>query len=297
MYWQAIYTLIYIVMVMGVFFGLTSWRLNRRKTRHPLGQDVKLRRQPGEHLRMRMSKALEYLLYRFLVLLLLLPAAVFIAALHICSFVLEPLAVGILAAPVAALMFGMWNIYYGLGEVMNLKLGLFGERVVADQLEGLKQKGYEVFHDVPCLGGGGRFNLDHVVVGRGVVVVVETKTRRKLKGDKEGHKLSYNGQFLAWPGGKTSTGELEQAQRNAEWLRKELKTHLNVDTVVHPVLTFPGWYVTGGPPQAPVLVTAHKSLPNFIENRFKPRLTEAETDAVARHMNRLCTDLGYADVE
>ena len=179
---------------------------------------------------------------------------------------------------------------------MNLKLGLFGERVVADQLEGLKQKGYEVFHDVPCLGGGGRFNLDHVVVGCGVVVVVETKTRRKPKGDKEGHKLSYNGKVLVWPGGKTSTGELEQAQRNAEWLRKELKTHLNVDTVVYPVLTFPGWYVTGGPPQAPVLVTAHKSLPNFIENRFNPRLTEAETDAVVRHMNRLCTDLGYADV-
>jgi hypothetical protein len=300
MYRQAIYLVGYVVVVGGLFVGFFHWRLGRRTTRHPLGVDVKVRRQPGEHLRQQMGKSLEYLFLSFMGLLIV-PAGVLVAAYHLFSFLLASFphlrAMCTLAAPVIALGVGMAWLYRGMGQFMNLKLGLFGERVVADQLEGLKQKGYEVFHDVPCLGGSGRFNLDHVVVGRGVVVVIETKTRRKPKGDKEGHKLSYNGQVLTWPGGKTSTGELEQAQRNADWLRRELKKEEKVDAVVHPVLTFPGWFVNGGPPQAPVTVAAHKMLAVTLEKRFQPSLTQAETDAVVRHLNRLCTNLEYVDVE
>ncbi|GAA5142157.1 hypothetical protein GCM10023213_27600 [Prosthecobacter algae] len=247
-----------------------------------------------------MGKSLESLLLIFLGLLIA-PAGVFLAAYSIFSFLPESFS-GLrglcsLAAAAIALGVGMGWLYLGMSRFMNLKLGLFGERVVADELEGLKKQGYAVFHDVPCLGGSARFNLDHVVVGRGVVVVIETKTRRKPKGDKEGHKLSYNGQVLTWPGGQTSTGELEQAQRNADWLRRELKKEEKVDAVVHPVLTFPGWYVNGGPPQAPVTVVAHKMLAATLEKRFQPSLTQAQTDAVVRHLNRLCTNLEYADVE
>lgn len=301
MYWQAICMVGYVAVVGGLFLWFFHWTLGRRTTRHPLGVDVKLRRQPGEHLRQQMSKSLETILFHFLVFLLLLPALTFVGAVHLVGYVpaLFPVLrlMVILLAPVTALLLGMWRLHKSMRKVMHLKLGLFGERVVADQLEGLKQRGYEVFHDVPCQGSSGRFNLDHVVVGRGVVVVIETKTRRKPKDDKEGHKVSYNGQALSWPGGKSSTGELEQAQRNAEWLRKELKKEEKVDAVVHPLLTFPGWYVNGGPPQAPVTVVAHKMLAVTIEKRFRPSLTEAETDAVVRHLNRLCTDLVYVDVE
>ncbi len=62
-----------------------------------------------------------------------------------------------------------WTLRWGfrlIERMQKLRLGWFGERAVADQLEELKSKGYEVFHDVPCLGASGRFNLDHVVVGR-----------------------------------------------------------------------------------------------------------------------------------
>lgn len=297
---QAIYIVGYITGVGGIFLGFFHWRLGRRTTRHPLGVDVKVRRQPGEHLRQQMGKSLESLLLIFLGLMIV-PVIVFGVAEPLFSFLPESFpglrALCSLAAACITLGVGMAWLYRGMSQFMNLKLGLFGERVVADQLEGLKKIGYAVFHDVPCLGGSGRFNLDHVVVGRGVVVVIETKTRRKPKGDKEGHKLSYNGQVLTWPGGKTSTGELEQAQRNADWLRKELKKEEKVDAVVHPVLTFPGWYVNGGPPQAPVTVAAHKMLAVTLEKRFQPSLTQAETDAVVRHLNRLCTNLEYVDVE
>lgn len=297
---QVIYLTGYVVVVGGLFLGFFHWKLGRRTTKHPLGEDVKLRRQPGEHLRQQMGKSLETIFFHFL-WLMIAPVIVFGVADPLFGFLPESFpglrALCTLGAAVIVLGVGMRWLYKSMSHYMNLKLGLFGERVVADQLEGLKRRGYEVFHDVPCQGSSGRFNLDHVVVGRGVVVVIETKTRRKPKDDKEGHKVSYNGQALSWPGGKSSTGELEQAQRNAEWLRKELKKEEKVDAVVHPLLTFPGWYVNGGPPQAPVTVVAHKMLAVTIEKRFRPSLTEAETDAVVRHLNRLCTDLVYVDVE
>ncbi|HEY1082781.1 MAG TPA: nuclease-related domain-containing protein [Prosthecobacter sp.] len=301
MFDQVLIPILYFVVVLGGCFAISLWKLTRQPTRRPLGEDILLRRQPGEHLRVQFSKAWESLVLKGMGRLVLLPCVVFLGV----SFAgkqllnLSPLIhlVLLVVSPVACIIYGGVRLYGDLRKITNLRLGLFGERAVADQLEGLKQKGYEVFHDVPCVGGSGPFNLDHVVVGKGVVVVVETKTLRKPKDVKDGHKVTYNGQVLTWPSGATSTRELEQALRNAEWLRKELKKQANVEATVHAALTFPGWFVNGGPPQAPVLVVSHKSLPNFIEKRFPPHLSPGETDAVVRHLNLLCTNLSYADVE
>lgn len=301
MFYQVLIPVLYFVGVIGGFFAIALWKLKRQSTRRPLGEDILIRRQPGEHLRTQLSKAWENLVMKAIGRLALLPCAVFLGV----SFAGKQLLnlsppihlVMLVVPPVACIIYGGVRLYGDLRKITNLKLGLFGERAVADQLEGLKQKGYEVFHDVPCVGGSGPFNLDHVVVGKGVVVVVETKTLRKPKDVKDGHKVNYNGQVLTWPSGATSTRELEQAQRNAEWLRKELKKQVNVEAVVQPALTFPGWFVNGGPPQAPVLVESYSRLPSFIEKRFPPRLSPPETDAVVRHLNRLCTNLDYADVE
>jgi hypothetical protein len=82
-------------------------------------------------------------------------------------------------------------------------LGLFGERYVAEQLEPLKAEGWFIFHDVPCTGATGNFNLDHVAVGPGGIWVVETKTRRKgvaRSGFKE-HEVSSDGNQVVWPWG------------------------------------------------------------------------------------------------
>ncbi|HRH95853.1 MAG TPA: nuclease-related domain-containing protein, partial [Prosthecobacter sp.] len=174
---------------------------------------------------------------------------------------------------------------------------LYGERVVADRLMDLTADGYAVFHDVPCLGGGGPFNLDHVVVGRGGVGVVETKTYRKRAGvNGESHKVSYDGQKLVWPDG-TTTHELEQVTRNAEWLHKELKKHLNLDVPVRAALTMPGWYVKSAhSPKDPVLVANTKLLPDYIPERFQGTLTREQEDLVRRHLRGLCETVSFGDM-
>ncbi|WP_176159271.1 nuclease-related domain-containing protein [Prosthecobacter debontii] len=230
--------------------------------------------------------------------LMLLPLGGFCAVLWITTFLKVDVLVRLVASVAACLL--VIACVYALilrffSKLANLRLGWFGERVVADQLDVLKQKGYEIFHDVPCKGSMGSFNLDHVVVGNGIVVVVETKTRRKPK-EKGSHKVSYCGQALQWPWGR-STRELDQVVNNAQWLRQEFKKNLNLDVTVYAALTIPGWYVIGGPPQAPVLVESYKRLAGFIEKRFARRMTSVETELASLHLHKLSSNVGYANLE
>jgi hypothetical protein len=115
--------------------------------------------------------------------------------------------------------------------------GLVAERFTAQELNRLMAFGCAVFHDVP----GEIFNIDHVVVGNGVVYAVETKSRRKPEG-KEGHKVGYDGTRLTFPD-HVETEPVAQAQRNATWLAGYLRSAMEQSVRVVPVLALPGWYV------------------------------------------------------
>ena len=67
----------YAAVVPFLFVALFWWKLKNRPTKHPLGQDVKLRRQAGEHLRKESEKLMEALVIRLFVLILL-PAVGFV---------------------------------------------------------------------------------------------------------------------------------------------------------------------------------------------------------------------------
>ncbi len=79
-------------------------------------------------------------------------------------------------------------------KLKSLKLGRDGERAVGQYLESLREKGHRVFHDLL----GENFNIDHVIVSKKGVFVVETKTYSKpYKGAPkiifDGEKLTING--------------------------------------------------------------------------------------------------------
>jgi hypothetical protein len=57
-------------------------------------------------------------------------------------------------------------------RIKELRLGRDGEKIVAEQLECLRESGAQVFHDVP----GDGFNLDHVVISNHGIYAIETKT-------------------------------------------------------------------------------------------------------------------------
>lgn len=117
--------------------------------------------------------------------------------------------------------------------------GLKAELFTAQQLNRLIASGCTVIHDVP----GDKFNLDHVVIGPRAVYMVETKSVRKpAKTHPDAHKVSFDGEVLRFPH-FASRGPIEQARRQAEWLRTYLRDTLKASINVVPVVALPGWWI------------------------------------------------------
>ena len=78
----------------------------------------------------------------------------------------------LLVAAAAVLVVAAWPSRAG-----RWAAGAAGERSTARALEGLEREGYAVLHDVRLRGR--RWNLDHVLLGPGGLIVVETKQWRR----------------------------------------------------------------------------------------------------------------------
>lgn len=291
--------LILLLAVGAGFIGTFLWRRKKREGKYPLPEDLKVLRTPGECLKRELSRLDEQFFYAYIVAVVL-PIFLGSLPLWVRHWKSDAWAWGILIACVALAAVGL---ILGIGWMVRLtekmrdvKLGLFGERVVADQLEALRGKGFAVFHDVPCQGGSGPFNIDHVAVGHGAVAVIETKTRRKRSGknSEKAYEVTFDGKQLIWPGWE-SDSEIQQVLRNGEWLSKRLKEKLNLSPAVHPFLAIPGWMVKSRLGFS-VSVQNPKSLPGAILNICRGSLSATEEDLIVRHLRDLCQDVDYEQI-
>ncbi len=93
-----------------------------------------------------------------------------------------------------AVLFTTVKIIRANKRLKILKQGRDGEKAVGQYLELLRENGAKVFHDIPAKG----FNLDHVVICKSGVYVIETKTFSKP--DKGEAKIIFNGggYFSTW---------------------------------------------------------------------------------------------------
>lgn len=124
--------------------------------------------------------------------------------------------------------------------------GVEGERAVARVLEGLRDAGWFVFHDV-FPREGEAWNIDHILVGPGGIFAVETKWKGKPAEDTQ---LVWDGRTLLrqFKSGKRlpdefGTAGVEQARRNATTLAEVLRNETGRRWEVDAALVFPGWWV------------------------------------------------------
>jgi hypothetical protein len=146
----------------------------------------------------------------------------------------------------------------------NYQLGFDGERFVGEELNRLVASGFEVYHDLPFDG----FNMDHVLVGRQGVFLVETKTRRKpvkVSGAKEFH-VEFDGRRIRWPMGADDYG-VQQALNNARTLGQWLSGAVGEPVSATPILTLPGWMVDRTAPGNGVHVLNPKEIVKVCDNK------------------------------
>lgn len=141
-----------------------------------------------------------------------------------------------------------------------LKLGRDGEKAVGQFLELMREHGYKIFHDVV----GAKFNIDHVIICKHGIFVIETKTFSKpLKGKAN---ILYDGKQITVNGQETLSDILTQAKAEAHWLKEFLRESTGRETQVKPVIVFPGWWIesSGAGYNPEVWVLNPKSLAEFI---------------------------------
>jgi nuclease-like protein len=200
---------------------------------------------------------------------------------------------------VVVALVGIGATIYGWRRLQGQKswrLGSDGERAVARVLEGLRDAGWFVFHDI-FPRENDPWNIDHVLVGPGGIIAVETKTWNKPK--RGNIKLVWDGRMFYQHDVKSGQrlpdehGEAatEQARRNAKTLAEILQNETGRRWTVDAALVFPGWFVVDegkpGGTSPDLLVRNPKNLAGHCRKRPR-RLTPEDVALVRSRLEMMC---------
>lgn len=165
-------------------------------------------------------------------------------------------------------------------QVRALQLAEEGEKAVGQFLEGLREKGYQVFHDIVT----DDFNVDHVLIGPAGVFTIETKTRSKpMRGKSE---IDFDGETLKVGGYTPDRDPVVQALAQAAWLKRLLSDITGKAIPVRPVVLFPGWFINDSRQNKRDLwVLEPKALPIWLGNE-KAVLAPDEVAMASQHLSR-----------
>jgi len=238
--WAILLESAFLLALAGAVLGLIHWK--NRKKRLPFTQ--KILRPPGESLRLRLIEMDEKLNDRFVQLFLAAYSPLLMAGLVALQGVRANAGVWITVIAIAVIA-SIWSAFR-LWKIINLRrrirLGFEGERHVGEALNQLMLGGYRIFHDFLITDKPRAIrNIDHIVIGPNGVFAVETKTRRKVKGEN-GAKVTILDNALKYPWGLDQR-DLAQAQESAAWLAEWLAKMSDQRVNVGPILVLPGWFI------------------------------------------------------
>ncbi|MEM7601419.1 MAG: nuclease-related domain-containing protein, partial [Verrucomicrobiota bacterium] len=240
-------TILLIGVLIGLYLFVPLFLFKRRKAARNL-QPPEVQtalRGPGESLRRRADQCLEEMLG--IVLKGAPLSLVFAATPGLLLFLWPqanpwPLFLSGIALFLAAFLVIVGKMSRLLDQHSRARLGWLGECKVAEHLTGCQRAGFHVVHDVTIEKQGRTMNIDHVVIGRSGVVVIETKMRSKPeKAVKEKIEVIYDGESISWPRFKGDTKPLWQVKECASWLKEFFRKECGVRVPVKTVIAIPGW--------------------------------------------------------
>lgn len=169
----------------------------------------------------------------------------------------------------------------------ELRLGLEAEMAVGQELNHLMREGYYVYHDFPAE----NFNIDHVAVGAGGIFAIETKGRSKPDKGRGTYDatVTFDGNVLRFPDWKDHKF-IEQARRQAEWLKRWVSSAIGEDVQVWPALALPGWYIERKG-KSDVLLYNGKNPNSLVRVQGKGVLTDNQIKRINHQFEQRCRDV------
>ena len=183
-------------------------------------------------------------------------------------------------AAVIGALYAIYRIKRAIPKLRNLRQAMEGERAVGQFLERLRERGFQVFHDVVGTG----FNVDHVLVGPAGVFTIETKTWSKPIAGKS--QLTFDGETIRIGTFAPDRDPVVQSKAQASWLKALLLESTGKSMDVRPVIVFPGWFVTNSTGTfKDIWVLEPKALPTFLDNE-PSRLSREDIKLASYHLSR-----------
>ncbi|MGB8369145.1 MAG: nuclease-related domain-containing protein [Limisphaerales bacterium] len=282
--------------MIGLIVVIIFDRAWRKKNEKP-PQTEKLLRPPSHSLSLRLDKTIDAVMDNIIAACSLSAfAGACFAAFHSLIVAKAPASwlstcLFILAAFTILSAWAAIKAFRGFKEAQNIRLGISGERAVAEALNEAADSGFRAFHDLQTDKVG---NIDHVAVGTRGVFLIETKARRK-RGGKTGqaaHEVLYDGEALQFPFFRD--GEpIEQAKRNAAWLSNYLRNKTGEPVEVFPLVVLPGWFVkisTKGIFRVNVMSANY--LPGFLQRQGE-KIAPAQARRIITALDEKCRDVEF----
>jgi len=172
-----------------------------------------------------------------------------------------------------------YRVFKARKTITRLKMARDGERIVAEELQVLIKDGATVINDVLA----DNFNIDHVVVSKHGIYLIETKTfSRPVK--KEA-KISFDNEQVYADGFLIDRNPIQQAKALAKWLQDLLMQSTGTKFTIRPVVLFPGWFIEPMKRGQEVWILNPKALPTFVSNE-PVLLKDTDVHLVAFHLSR-----------
>jgi len=273
-----------ILLLMGVTFLWRLWR-QRDRRRDPFNPHDKGGRGAGEGLRSSLTRLSDDFDATLAVGVAAAPLFFSIwagskleeAGFRWSTYRLDQTDLQLLVVALIAYVVIAWKLI-NLGErARRLRRALDAELLTGQCLTQVMSEGGIVFHDFPADG----FNIDHIVIGKSAVFAVETKSRMKpAAGGKDAARVVYDGGALRFPEHR-ETKPVEQAARQADWLRRFLASGVGEPVPVIPYLALPGWFVDNKAQRPAVLVGNPKNTMFMARDGFGPALGEVTKRRIA----------------
>ena len=177
----------------------------------------------------------------------------------------------------------IWKIRAAMIKIRPRKLGYEGEKFVAQVLDELRKDEALIFHDIP----GKNFNLDHVVVHKSGLYVVETKKLSKPNRGKT--ELVFNGETVLKNGTEFGRNPITQVRANKRWLSELLKRSTGRDFPIKPVVIYHRGFIksTREGKNSEVWVLNEKAFIKYFRNepeRMKPEDVALSADRIRIHI-------------